>query len=231
MLHWPLKSVLTNFKTPCVRERQKLDFLSQINPSALAHPCPEVLQLYSPVFYNGGLEPVSRPCQDRLQGWDSSRVIAHHVVGREQQEAGSPSWFNWTEIRVVREYAESLISFGLPPSEIGVITPYVQQVQKLKQILPPDVHVGTVDAFQGSEATAIIISTVRSSDDGSLGFVTDARRINVAVSRAKAGVERTNPRILRSSFLRVSSPSASSSSLSLRRLLFSLFAIRIFLKR
>ena len=96
---------------------------------------PEVLQLYSPVFYNGGLEPVSRPCQDRLQGWDSSRVIAHHVVGREQQEAGSPSWFNWTEIRVVREYAESLISFGLPPSEIGVITPYVQQVQKLKQIL------------------------------------------------------------------------------------------------
>jgi superfamily I DNA and/or RNA helicase len=47
------------------------------------------------------------------------------------------------------------------------------------------VEVGTVDGFQGREKEAIVISLVRSSQHGGVGFLSDARRLNVAVTRAR----------------------------------------------
>ena len=48
-----------------------------------------------------------------------------------------------------------------------------------------DVEVSTVDGFQGREKEALVISAVRSSDTGGVGFVSDQRRMNVAVTRAR----------------------------------------------
>jgi superfamily I DNA and/or RNA helicase len=67
-----------------------------------------------------------------------------------------------------------------------VITPYAAQVERLRA-LPAlaEVEVGTVNAFQGREKDAIVVSFVRSNDDLELGFVADARRLVVAVTRAR----------------------------------------------
>lgn len=80
------------------------------------------------------------------------------------------------------------------PFSVGIISPYKDQVNWLKQELPnrknlwkwlKDVSVGTVDGFQGQEREIIYISLVRSNDDGEIGFLRDVRRMNVALTRAK----------------------------------------------
>jgi ATP-dependent RNA/DNA helicase IGHMBP2 len=127
--------------------------------------------------------------------------VAHHTVeGRpplqivdaagkgwaEERPEGSESLRNPGEAeRVVREVQE-LIASGLRPDEIGVIAPYGAQVALLRSLLPDDgLEVDTVDAFQGREKEAVVVSLVRSNDAGELGFVADVRRLNVALTRAR----------------------------------------------
>ena len=78
--------------------------------------------------------------------------------------------------------------------DVGVISPYRAQVQYLRQQLrkreffKPFRHlisVNTVDGFQGQERDIIVISLVRSNDEGHIGFLRDLRRMNVAITRAR----------------------------------------------
>jgi superfamily I DNA and/or RNA helicase len=79
-----------------------------------------------------------------------------------------------------------LIKAGVSPGEIAVITPYSAQARLLRDTMDnSDVEVDTVDGFQGREKEAIVISLVRSNSKGELGFLTDTRRINVALTRAR----------------------------------------------
>ena len=83
--------------------------------------------------------------------------------------------------------ARALIAEGLPAQEIAVISPYRAQAARLAAALEPlGIEVDTVDAFQGREAEAVLVSCVRSNAEGQLGFLTDLRRMNVALTRAKA---------------------------------------------
>lgn len=96
---------------------------------------------------------------------------------------------------------------GVLPNQIGVITPYegqrsyvVQYMQfsgSLKKELYKDVEVASVDAFQGREKDYIILSCVRSNEHQGIGFLSDPRRLNVALTRAKYGVVILgNPKVL-----------------------------------
>ncbi|KAJ3573071.1 hypothetical protein NP233_g2668 [Leucocoprinus birnbaumii] len=128
-------------------------------------------------------------------------IIFHGVVGKDDREKKSPSFFNIDEAILVKKYCESLIGnrkSGIRAEHIGVITPYFAQRCKVKNLLERNtklegVTVGSVEAFQGQERRIIIISTVRSNEHyvtsdmrRSLGFVADARRFNVAITRAQA---------------------------------------------
>jgi predicted DNA helicase len=65
------------------------------------------------------------------------------------------------------------------------ISPYAGQVAAAKEVLPKQLRCSTIDSFQGQEKECIIVSLVRSNDDGEIGFLKDYRRMNVAITRAK----------------------------------------------
>ena len=78
--------------------------------------------------------------------------------------------------------------------DVGIISPYRVQVQYLRRLLKKKewarpfrhlISVNTVDGFQGQERDIILISLVRSNDEGQIGFLRDLRRMNVAITRAR----------------------------------------------
>ncbi len=74
---------------------------------------------------------------------------------------------------------------SLNPLTTAFISPYAGQVAAAKEILPKEMRVSTIDSFQGQEKETIILSLVRSNDEGDIGFLKDYRRMNVAITRAK----------------------------------------------
>ncbi|XP_078437564.1 P-loop containing nucleoside triphosphate hydrolases superfamily protein [Wolffia australiana] len=107
--------------------------------------------------------------------------------------AGTGSFYNEGEADIVVQHVMSLIYSGVSPSAIAVQSPYIAQVQLLRdriEELPEasGVEVSTIDSFQGREADAVIISLVRSNTLGAVGFLGDSRRMNVAVTRARKQV-------------------------------------------
>ena len=73
------------------------------------------------------------------------------------------------------------------PAEIAVLTPYNRQREFLKAAIP-SCTVSSIDGYQGREADIIVFVTVRSNVHHNIGFLSDLRRLNVAMTRAKAGV-------------------------------------------
>lgn len=101
---------------------------------------------------------------------------------------------------VVRRLRHCIESIGVEQFiedriDVGIISPYRMQVQLLRQMIASDsffkplrksISVNTVDGFQGQERDMIIVSMVRSNDKGEIGFLSDLRRMNVAMTRAKS---------------------------------------------
>ncbi|XP_071993717.1 helicase MOV-10 isoform X2 [Engystomops pustulosus] len=136
-------------------------------------------------------------------------IIFHHVLGKDEREGNSPSFFNVHEIEVLVNYLHSLLETQgkkgiakISPKEIGIIAPYRKQVEKIRRAIDQefkavtdikDLKIGSVEEFQGQERKVILISTVRSSpnyvkfdEDFGLGFLKNPKRFNVSITRAKA---------------------------------------------
>ena len=99
-------------------------------------------------------------------------------------------------LRTLRDYVRHIGRRRLEEErvDIGVISPYRAQVQYLRALLRRDdtlrpltgqLTVNTVDAFQGQERDVILVSLVRANEDGQIGFLSDLRRMNVAITRAR----------------------------------------------
>jgi helicase MOV-10 len=180
---------------------------------------PAILKLPNEMFYENKLIA----CGDRMMTHSMTKwehlpnrsagfpIVFKAVDGENEREGTSPSWFNPQEAISVVETVELLVKHSRPAigqDEIGIITPYARQVQKIRLLLKVkdmgDIKVGSVETFQGQERRCIVISTVRSENDllehdkkYNLGFVANEKRFNVAVTRAKALlVVVGNPRVL-----------------------------------
>lgn len=104
----------------------------------------------------------------------------------EQAESEGSSRNNPGEADVVARQVEELLAAGVAPSEIAVITPYAAQARLLRTLIGnAAIEIDTVDGFQGREKEAIVISLVRSNTTAEVGFLSDTRRTNVALTRAR----------------------------------------------
>ncbi|XP_015251753.1 PREDICTED: putative helicase mov-10-B.1 [Cyprinodon variegatus] len=173
-----------------------------------------ILKIPNELFYNDELQVFADQLErETYCNWEALPqkgfpVIFHGVLGKDEREANSPSFFNVSEIETLVMYLNTLEQTqgkkGLPQlsaKDIGIITPYRKQVEKIRKALKSlktlkdlkELQVGSVEEFQGQEKKIIIISTVRSSlsyvkmdTDFNIGFLSNEKRFNVAMTRAKS---------------------------------------------
>lgn len=133
----------------------------------------------SEYFYGGELKTA-----ENLND-ESSHIFFYDTAGAGFEEAqgdGGKSLLNVGEL----DFTTKLIEYHkITLDDLAFISPYSSQVEKAKNTLPSGVKVSTIDSFQGQEKHTVIISLVRSNNEGVIGFLKDYRRMNVAMTRAK----------------------------------------------
>lgn len=150
-----------------------------------------IMRFPSARFYEGKLcaHPSVAARLLHAPGVDAPPLLFLDTSGKaffEDRGEGQPSLHNVGEAALVVAHARALLAAGVAADEVAVITPYAAQAAAIGDALQDTaIEVDTVDAFQGREKEAILVSLVRSNDEGRLGFLEDLRRLNVALTRAK----------------------------------------------
>ncbi|PHH54451.1 Regulator of nonsense transcripts 1 -like protein [Ceratocystis fimbriata CBS 114723] len=174
----------------------------RLNVQYRMHPC--LSDFPSNMFYDGDLQNgigyESRIRNDIDFPWPvkESPMMFWANMGNEEISASGTSYLNRTEASNVEKVVTRFLKEGVQPTDIGVITPYegqrsflvttMQTTGTCNKDLYKRVEVASVDAFQGREKDWIVLSCVRSNDNQGIGFLSDPRRLNVALTRAKYGL-------------------------------------------
>ncbi|TID18438.1 ATPase AAA+ type core [Venturia nashicola] len=175
------------------------------------HPC--LSEFPSNMFYDGSLQNGVTTAQRLRRDVDFPWPVAAEPMmfwsnlGNEEISASGTSYLNRTEASNVEKIVTRFFKAGVQPSSIGVITPYEGQRSYIVSAMATqgtfkkdnykEIEVASVDAFQGREKDFIVLSCVRSNDHQGIGFLSDPRRLNVALTRAKYGlVILGNPKVL-----------------------------------
>lgn len=125
---------------------------------------PAILKYPNEHFYDGELVPCAHKfVTHSLIDWpewpkSGFPVMFCAVRGRDQREDSSPSYFNTSELTVVKRYVKQLRQIpDLNDDDIGVISPYAAQVRKLRQVITSeDIMVGSTEQFQGQERRSVL---------------------------------------------------------------------------
>jgi regulator of nonsense transcripts 1 len=182
------------------------------------HPC--LSEFPSNMFYEGSLQNGVTEADRQLLNmpdyagkedfpWPvpDKPMFFYSITGMEEISGSGTSYLNRTEASHVEKIVTHLLRMGVTPLQIGVITPYdgqkkyvtdyMRRVGPLSATLYEAIEVASVDAFQGREKDFILVSCVRSSETQGIGFLSDPRRLNVALTRARLGmILLGNPRVL-----------------------------------
>jgi superfamily I DNA and/or RNA helicase len=166
-----------------------------------------IMQFSNHYFYNNELEADATVKETVLSLQDDCDILNSPVelidtAGCSYDELQNPetlSLSNVGEANLVFKHMELLLQqyqFGREQQNIsiGIISPYKEQIELLKEKLVDfdysgfpvsELAVKTIDGFQGEERDVIYISLVRSNEHSEIGFLSDIRRMNVALTRAK----------------------------------------------
>lgn len=173
----------------------------RMHPALAAYPA---LNFYGDRL-KSGVTGRHRPAPGGIN-WPDKRVplVFLPVPGQDIQQG--TSFCNEAEVATIEDILAALMDTKeLKPHQIGIITPYQGQVQHLRRVLQSSsklpkgtvergrsaglgVEIMSVDGFQGREKELIIVSTVRANPGGKVGFVSDAKRLNVTITRARRGM-------------------------------------------
>lgn len=164
---------------------------------------PSISMFPSTTFYESRLKDGDSMAIKNERPWHNEYPLTPYrffdIVGKHQKDNLSRSLFNPLEARVALELVERLMAI-LPNDKfkgrIGIISPYKEQVRTLKDVfrrkyghtILDEIDFNTVDGFQGQEKEVIIMSCVRASETGNVGFLSDVRRMNVALTRARTSL-------------------------------------------
>lgn len=161
---------------------------------------PSISKFPSSQFYQGRLSDGEGMLEKNDRPWHQKFPLTPYrffdIASRHEQSNQTKSFFNTEEAQVALELVEELMNI-LPNNKfkgrIGVISPYKEQIKTLRDVFQRqwgstifhEIDFNTVDGFQGQEKEIIIMSCVRASSTGSVGFLSDIRRMNVALTRAR----------------------------------------------
>ncbi len=151
----------------------------------------DIMRYPSRALYGGKLQAHESVSRRGLEGWPAVQLV--DTAGRgfeEEREAEGASLFNTGEAELALELARRIISHGVSAEGIGLLSPYDAQVQRMRAAAEAsedlaELEVNTIDGFQGREKEVIIVSLVRSNERRDIGFLSELRRLNVALTRAK----------------------------------------------
>ncbi|QRG35868.1 hypothetical protein FDK38_000193 [Candidozyma auris] len=161
---------------------------------------PQISRFPSLQFYNSRLKDGNGMYEKNDRPWHREFPYSPYrffdILSKHQQSDKTKSFFNYSEAQVALELVQKLMDL-LPTNHfkgrIGIISPYKEQIRTLKDVFQrkygrtilDEIDFNTVDGFQGQEKEIIIMSCVRASESGSVGFLSDIRRMNVALTRAR----------------------------------------------
>ena len=166
----------------------------------------QIMQFSSREFYNGMLQTAPEIKYrgildyDNPMSWYNTDDLPDDIESKEEFVGESFGRINKAEAELTLQHLE--LYYGRIGKQrilderidVGIISPYRAQVQLLRRLIKKReffkpyrhlISVNTVDGFQGQERDVIILSLVRSNDEGQIGFLRDLRRMNVAITRAR----------------------------------------------
>ncbi|KAK3489234.1 SEN1 N terminal-domain-containing protein [Neurospora hispaniola] len=164
---------------------------------------PEISSFPRAAFYEGLLQDGDDMAKSRLQPWHRSTLLGPYrffdVRGSQERGPKNQSLVNEEELKVAMQlYRRFKADYGNVDlkGKIGIITPYKAQLYRLRSqfaqrfgdAITDEIEFNTTDAFQGRECEIIIFSCVRASPTGGIGFMTDIRRMNVGLTRARSSL-------------------------------------------
>lgn len=160
----------------------------------------QIMNYPSSALY-GGLLKADRSVAHWTIANDTEPIVYIDTAGAGFEETESDgAIYNLGEASFLKSHLKTAIATWVRSSPIeqwpsvGIIAPYRKQVSILKEMLEQDeelrqyaaiIKVQTIDSFQGQEKDIIYISLTRSNNEQQIGFLSDVRRMNVAMTRAK----------------------------------------------